>query len=97
MNVISEEKVRENVVRYLDTEIKRQKEIRDYWGGLWNTGEGNSFLYSKNMMAAQDCLDYLLAIKRGSTCDGCEIRRRAAYLEREILSLQQEIKGFSKD
>lgn len=97
MNVISEEKVRENVIRYLDTEIKRQKEIRDHWAGMHDTGEGNSSLYARNMAVAQDCIDFLSSVKRGTSCVGCEVRRKVASLETEITLLQQEIKRFSKD
>ena len=97
MRVISEEKLKESVYKYIDTLLAQQREIRDYWAAQWNTGEGNSTLYAKNMTTAQDCIDFLTMIKRGVTCEGCTVREKAARLERDNYLLQQEIRGFPKE
>lgn len=94
MNVVSEATLRKTVAAYLNAMISRQKEVRDYWAGRHDTGEGNSFLHARNLTTAQDGLDYLLLAKRGTTGEGCAIRSKAAQLELTLSLLQQELKNL---
>ena len=79
MKVINVETLRKNTDKHIDVLIAHQCEIRNHWAGKWNTGEGNSFLYARNMEMAQDCIDFLTMLKRGTSCDGCEVIKKAAY------------------
>lgn len=94
MKVISEKNLRETVGRFLDAQISQQKEVRDYWTGKWDMGEGDSSLHCNNMTTAQNCIDFLLALKRGVTCEGCKVKTQATQLETEVYLLRQEL--FSK-
>ena len=95
MKVTTEDNLRKAVNAYLDAQIARQKEIRDYWAGLHDTGEGNSFLYASYLTTAQDCIDYLHAIKRNAGCEGCNLRSKALQLETEVQLLRDEIKRLN--
>jgi len=94
MKAVSEATLQKTVAAYMDAMIAKQKDVRNYWAGKHDTGEGNSFLYANNLIVAQEGLDYLLRAKRGVTCEGCTVRSKAVSLELEVSLLQQELKNL---